>query len=166
MIDGRAGSGKSTFARLLQEQVFQETRQNPKVVHMDDIYQGWDGLEQGSLYMVEQILKPLAQNGKCDWQRWDWSQNLRGGTDTGNGWRSFDGQNLLIVEGCGAVTAASLEFADLSVWVESDRKTRKERFEARDRGSFSNYWASWSAQEDAFFQDHRSQQLSELQVEN
>jgi uridine kinase len=166
LIDGRAGSGKSTFARLLQDQVFQETRQSPKIIHMDDLYPGWEGLTQGSLYMVEQILKPLKQNAKAQWQRWDWTNSVRGGTDPGNGWREFDGQNLLIVEGCGAVTAQSAELADLTIWIEAPRQTRRERFEARDRGVFSNFWASWSAQEDEFYQEHRSEQLCELTVTN
>jgi uridine kinase len=166
LIDGRAGSGKSTFARLLQDQVFQETRQSPKVIHMDDLYPGWEGLSQGSLYMVEQILKPLNQNTKAQWQRWDWTNKVRGGTDPGNGWREFDGQNLLIVEGCGAVTAQSAELADLTIWIEAPRQTRRERFEARDRGAFSNFWASWSAQEDEFYQEQRSEQLCELTVTN
>jgi uridine kinase len=166
LIDGRAGSGKSTFARLLQDQVFQETRQSPKLIHMDDLYPGWEGLTQGSLYMVEQILKPLKQNAKAQWQRWDWTNSVRGGTDPGNGWREFDGQNLLIVEGCGAVTAQSAELADLTIWIEAPRQTRRERFEARDRGVFSNFWASWSAQEDEFYQEQSSEQLCELTVTN
>jgi pantothenate kinase len=166
LIDGRAGSGKSTFARLLQDQVFEETRQSPKIIHMDDLYPGWEGLTQGSLYMVEQILKPLTQNAKAQWQRWDWTNSVRGGTDPGNGWREFDGHNLLIVEGCGAVTAPSAELADLTIWIEAPRQIRRERFEARDRGVFSNFWASWSAQEDEFYQEQRSEQLCELTVTN
>ena len=166
LIDGRAGSGKSTFARLLKDQVFQETKQSPKVIHMDDLYSGWEGLAQGSLYMVENILKPLKLAGKAQWQRWDWTNDKRGGLDPGNGWRDFDGENMLIVEGCGAVTAQSAEHADLTIWIETERQARKERFEGRDRGVFSNYWASWSAQEDEFFHDERSEQLCELTVNN
>ena len=166
LIDGRAGSGKSTFASLLQDQVFQETGQSPKIIHMDDLYQGWEGLAQGSRYLIEQILKPLGQNTKSQWQRWDWSNSVRGGTDPGNGWREFEGQNLLIVEGCGAVTAQSAEFADLTIWIEAPRQTRKERFEGRDRGAFSNFWASWSAQEDEFYREHCSEQMCELRVTN
>ena len=166
LIDGRAGSGKSTFARLLQELVFQDTKQSPKVIHMDDLYPGWDGLAQGSLYLVEQILKPLKLAGTAQWQRWDWANDKRGGPDPGNGWREFDGQNMLIVEGCGSVTEQSKELADLTIWIEADRETRKERFEARDRGVFSNFWNSWSAQEDEFFQEQRSEQLCQLTVKN
>ena len=166
LIDGRAGSGKSTFARLLRDQVFQETEQSPKVIHMDDLYPGWEGLAQGSLYLVEQILKPLKLSGKAQWQRWDWTNNERGGSDPGNGWREFDGQNMLIIEGCGSVTEQSAELADLTIWIEADRETRKERFEARDRGVFSNFWNSWSDQEDEFFQEQRPEKLCELAVSN
>jgi energy-coupling factor transporter ATP-binding protein EcfA2 len=166
LIDGRAGSGKSTFARLLQDQVFQETKQSPKVIHMDDLYQGWEGLAQGSLYLVEQILKPLKLAGKAQWQRWDWANDKRGGTDPGNGWREFEGQNMLIIEGCGSVTAQSTELSDLTIWIGADRQTRRERFEARDRGVFSNFWNSWSAQEDEFFHEKRSEQLCQLTVSN
>ena len=166
LIDGRAGSGKSTFARLLQDLVFQKTKQGPKVIHMDDLYPGWEGLAQGSLYLVEQVLKPLKRAGKTQWQRWDWANDKRGGSDPGNGWRAFDGQNMLIIEGCGSVTAQSAELADLTIWIEADRRTRRERFEARDRGVFSNFWNSWSAQEDEFFQDQRSEEICELTVNN
>ena len=166
LIDGRAGSGKSTFARLLQEQVFQETKQSPKVIHMDYLYPGWEGLAEGSLYLVENILKPIRLAGKAQWQRWDWADGKRGGSDPGNGWRAFNGENMLIVEGCGAVTGQSAELADLTIWIEADRQARKVRFEVRDRGVFSNFWNSWSAQEDEFFQEQHSQQLCELTVHN
>jgi energy-coupling factor transporter ATP-binding protein EcfA2 len=166
LIDGRAGSGKSTFARLLQDQVFQETKQSPKVIHMDDLYPGWEGLAQGSLYLVENILKPLRIAGKAQWQRWDWANDNRGGQDPGNGWREFGGENMLIIEGCGSVTTQSAELANLTIWIEAERQMRKERFEARDRGVFSNFWNSWSAQEDEFFQEQRSEQLCELKVNN
>ena len=166
LIDGKAGSGKSTFARLLQDQVFQETKQTPKVVHMDDLYPGWEGLAQGPLYLVENILKPIKLTGKAQWQRWDWANDKRGGSDPGNGWREFDGENMLIIEGCGSVTAQSADLADLTIWIEAARQIRKARFEARDRGVFSNFWNSWSAQEDEFFEDQRSEQLCQLTVNN
>ena len=166
LIDGRAGSGKSTFAELLKNFVFQEEKQSPRVIHMDDIYQGWDGLEEGSLYLSEQILKPLRSKGNAEWQRWDWERGVRGGKDEGNGWKSFEGQNLLIVEGCGSVTETTNQLADLCIWVESSHETRKLRFHERDRGKFSEHWIPWSIQEDAFYQKHNSKGLCHLVVEN
>ena len=133
---------------------------------MDDLYPGWEGLAQGSLYLVENILKPIKLAGKAHWQRWDWANDKRGGSDLGNGWREFDSENMLIIEGCGSVTTQSAELANLTIWIEAERQMRKERFEARDRGVFSNFWNSWSAQEDEFFQEQRSEQLCELKVNN
>lgn len=133
---------------------------------MDDLYPGWEGLAAGSLYLFEQILKPLKLSGRAQWQRWDWTTDKRGGADPGNGWREFDGENLLIVEGCGSVTAQSSELADLTIWIEAERQTRKLRFEARDRGVFSNFWNSWSVQEDEFFQEQHSRELCQLTVKN
>ena len=166
LIDGRSGSGKSTLASLVANFVFQEDRQSPKIIHMDDLYPGWEGLEAGSLYLTEQILKPLKAKGRAEWQRWDWSNNARGGTDEGNGWRSFEGQNLLIVEGCGSITKQSRELADLAIWVESDTETRKARFLSRDGGKLADHWASWSAQEDGFYESTKSRSLASLRIEN
>ena len=133
---------------------------------MDDLYPGWEGLAQGSLYLVENILKSVKLVGKAQWQRWDWANDKRGGSDPGNGWREFDGENMLIVEGCGSVTPESAELADLTIWIEADRQTRKQRFEERDRGVFSSCWVSWSAQEDEFYEQHKSKELCSLVVEN
>lgn len=166
LIDGRAGSGKSTLAEILKNLVFKEEQQSPKVIHMDDLYPGWGGLGAGSFYLTEQILKPLTSSGRAEWQRWDWSQDARGGKDQGNGWRSFEGQNLLIVEGCGSVTEANKALAQLTIWVESDTRTRKLRFHSRDQGKFAEQWSNWSIQEDEFYQQHRSKSLCDLVAEN
>ena len=166
LIDGRSGSGKSTFASLMRNLVFEADRHSPKVIHMDDLYPGWEGLEAGAIYLSEQILRPLNQTGRADWQRWDWSKSQRGANDSGNGWRSFDGQNLLIVEGCGSVTEASKNLADLTIWLESPSSTRMARFLPRDGGKFKDHWNQWSAQEDDFYATHKSKQLCEIAIEN
>ena len=166
LIDGRAGSGKSTLAAILMDLIFQTERQAPRVIHMDDLYPGWDGLSAASLYLTEQILKPLDQIGRADWQRWDWERGLRGGKDQGNVWRSFEGANLFIVEGCGALTQANKQFSHFSIWVESDQTQRRSRFMSRDDGRFAEHWAAWSAQEDEFYLDAQSSSLSDFFIQN
>jgi adenylate kinase family enzyme len=166
LIDGRSGAGKSTLAKLISDSLFREQEQAPRIVHMDDLYEGWEGLRQGSQYLNSHILRPLVQNGKAQWQQWYWARNRRGGRDPGNGWREFQGHNLLIVEGCGSISRESAELADLSIWVESPRPTRKQRFLARDSGAFADYWDLWSSQEESFYAEERSKELAKLQVEN
>jgi uridine kinase len=166
LIDGRAGSGKSTLSGMLKDLVFQVDHQSPRVIHMDDLYPGWEGLSAGSLYLAEQILRPLAQAGKAQWQRWDWEREIRGGKDEGNGWRSFEGDNLLIVEGCGSLTQASKVLSHFSIWVESEKEQRKERFLARDNDKCADRWSAWSAQEDEFYQEAKSTSLADVIIQN
>ena len=48
LIDGRAGSGKSYLAAELAERLYKELEVAPRLVHMDDLYPGWEGLRAGS----------------------------------------------------------------------------------------------------------------------
>lgn len=166
LIDGRAGSGKSSLAKLLEDQSFREFEQAPHVIHMDDLYPGWDGLRAGSLYLLGSILRPFKSNGFAEWQIWDWDMGHRGANDPGNGWRSFPGDNLLIIEGCGSVSRESAELADLCIWVDADVEARRLRFVERDGGRFLGYWSSWSAQEDEFYLSEQSSGLCEVVVKN
>jgi uridine kinase len=167
LIDGRAGSGKSRFAGQLADLIFQSEKQLPKLIHMDDLYPGWDGLRAGSAYLNRSILQPIAAGKQAAWQVWDWELGRRGAAnDPANGWRSFEGGNLVLAEGCGSVSKASSELADLTIWIESDSSQRKTRFSARDRGQFDSCWTAWSIQEGEFYEQEQSSKLCEITVEN
>lgn len=62
LVDGRSGTGKTTLgdqlARLLGAQV----------VHLDDVYPGWDGLRAAADAVVRDVLG--APSG---YRRWDWA---------------------------------------------------------------------------------------------
>lgn len=160
LIDGHAGSGKSSLAEALKNLVFQQTRQQPKIIHMDDLYPGWDGLQAGSAYLHQKILTPVSQGKQATWQIWSWLRNER------SGYREFDGENLLIIEGCGSLSAQNRELADFAIWVDADSETRKQRFFERDGGKYSDQWANWIAQEALFYERERSEQLSDVIVKN
>jgi uridine kinase len=167
LIDGRAGSGKSSFAEELRNELFRQSDAAPTLVHMDDLYPGWEGLEAGSAYLVQNILQPLSQAKPAAWQKWDWSQGRRGDPiEPGNGWREFAGANILIVEGCGSLGRQSRELAQLSIWIEAPREVRRARWQARDAGRFDEFWGLWQAQEDHFYEAERSDRLADWVVEN
>jgi uridine kinase len=154
LIDGRAGSGKSTFANALQQKLFADGESAPRVVHMDDIYEGWDGLALGSDYMVRFILTPLAKRQTASWQNWSWVKNQR------LSWREFSGGTALIIEGCGALTARSQEHAFLSIWLEASEDTRRARWLARER--HLDKFDFWAAQELDFYAREKSQSLADI----
>jgi uridine kinase len=156
LIDGKAGSGKSTFAESLQQQLFRDGESAPRVIHMDNIFEGWDGLALGSDYMVRFILQPLARRETASWQDWSWVKNQR------SSWREFSGGTPLIVEGCGSLTERSKEHADISIWLEANEETRRERWIQRER--HLEKFDFWAAQELDFYAREKSQSLADLVI--
>lgn len=131
LVDGRSGSGKTEFATNLAALT------RAQLVRLDALYPGWGGLEQGSLAVAT-----LLTEGR--WQRWDWA------TSTPAEWRSVDLATDLIVEGCGAISAANVALADASVWIELDDESRKKRALDRDGDMYAPHWGEWASQEAAY----------------
>ena len=156
LIDGRAGSGKSTFAESLQQQLFRDGESAPRVIHMDNIFEGWDGLALGSDYLVRFILQPLSRRETASWQDWSWVKNQR------SSWREFSGGTPLIVEGCGSLTERSKEHADISIWLEASEETRRARWIQRER--HLDKFDFWAAQELDFYAREKSQSLADLVI--
>ena len=156
LIDGRAGSGKSTFAEKLQQQPFVDGESAPRVIHMDAIFEGWDGLSLGADYLVRFILNPLARQETASWQDWSWVRNER------STWREFSGGTPLIVEGCGALTERSKAHADISIWLEASEEIRRERWLLRER--HLDKFDFWAAQELDFYAREKSKTLADLVI--
>jgi dephospho-CoA kinase len=154
LIDGRAGSGKSTFAEKLQQQLFRDGESAPRVIHMDNIFEGWEGLSLGSDYLVRFILNPLSRKEVASWQDWSWVRNER------SSWREFSGGTPLIVEGCGSLTERSKEHADISIWLEASEEIRRERWLKRER--HLDKFDFWAAQELDFYAREKSKSLADL----
>ena len=154
LIDGRAGSGKYTFAEKLQQQLFREGESAPRVIHMDNIFEGWEGLSLGSDYLVRFILNPLARKEVASWQDWSWVRNER------SSWREFSGGTPLIIEGCGALTERSKEHAYLALWLEASEETRRARWLERER--HLDKFDFWAAQELDFYAREKSKSLADL----
>lgn len=166
LVDGRAGSGKSLFAKTLLEKFFAEHQFQPKLVSMDELYPGWEGLIAGSSYLLQQILLPRASGKESSWQVWDWTTGQRGGDDVGNGMRIMEPGSQLIVEGCGSISSNTAPLATMRIWIESPLEVRKTRFSRRDGGMFDEYFGIWAAQEDEFYETHKSSQLADLRILN
>jgi cytidylate kinase len=125
---------------------------------MDDLYDGWDGLQSGVDYLQRMVLNPVAARKKASWQEFDWSLGER------VRWREFEGQTPLIVEGCGSISRLAAEAAQIRVWVESDAELRFKRWVERE-GSDENF-GRWAAQEVEFYSRERSPELADVVVAN
>ena len=161
LIDGRAGSGKTEFAKSLQNNLFQILEQAPRLIQMEDLYTGWSGLNEGALYLLREILIPLNSNQTAYWKKFNWETASRVEQLS-----SFEKTTLLIVEGCGSMSQASAEIADYKIWLEAPEPIRRKRFSERDQGMFDQYFDKWATQEDEFYSTHRSAELADLRISN
>jgi uridine kinase len=154
VIDGRAGSGKSTLALALQNALFIEGESLPRLINMDDLYEGWSGLAQGTEYLQRNILMPLLSNKTASWQEFNWETNQR------ERWREFSGGTPLIIEGCGSLNRYTASVANLTVWLDVAEEIRRARWLERDGHIFDQYFDSWAAQELDFIAREKSPEFA------
>lgn len=147
LIDGGAGSGKTTLARSLADHW--PGGGAVQVVGLDELYPGWGGLSAGS------ALVPGVITGS-GFRTWDWVASRPGA------WRTLDPSAPLVVEGCGALTTSSRPLAGLTIWLELDEATRRHRALARDGATFAAHWDDWAAQESAHWLADRPWELADL----
>lgn len=147
LVDGRSGSGKTTLGTALA------TRLGAQVVHLDDVYPGWDGLRAAADAVVTDVLG--APSG---YRRWDWT------TSEPAGWVAVDPRLPVVVEGCGALSRGSARSAVLRVWLDAADDTRWERAIGRDGEVFAREWERWAAQETAFIAAEDPASLADVVV--
>ena len=133
-VDGPSGGGKTDFARALAARL-----PHAVVLHMDDLYPGWDGLMQAISVLHTQVLTPLAHGGQGTYRRWDWEHGRYGHR------HSLPATALLLVEGVG-----------------SDRDERLQRAVKRDGESYLPHWQRWAAHEDVLFALDKTRSRADL----
>lgn len=136
-IDGRSGSGKTGLADGLA------ARLGWPVLHLDDLYQGWDGLPGAPGTLAADVLIPLRQGRDGSHPTWDWAAG-RPGPRAHLPWAP-----RLVVEGCGTGAGPAGGLLDLLVWLEAPADLRRERALERDGDLFAPHWERWAEQEDA-----------------
>lgn len=139
-VDGPSGAGKTDFAAALAGRI-----PSAHILHMDDLYPGWDGLDQAVADLHDQILAPIARGEQASYRRWDWEH------DRYAGWHTLPTAALLLVEGVGSGAGKGAELESMLIWLEADRDVRFQRGAERDGETFIPHWKRWAVQEDALF---------------
>ncbi len=155
-VDGPAGSGKTSTAAAL-EAALQAGGHEVRVVHMDDLYEGWTGLDAAlEQRLVDQVVEPLAAGRPGRWQRYDWTRSRFAE------WHDLPPPRLLLLEGCGSGALDHSAYVSLLVWVEADRDTRLRRGIERDGPQVEPLWRAWMDREDVHFDRNRTRQRADV----
>lgn len=152
-IDGPAGSGKTTLAAQIAPLL------PAQVIHMDDLYPGWTGLEAGVERLHEWVLGPLSTGTPGRYRRYDW------GLGTYAERHSVPLADFLIVEGCGAAASGVDAYAPFIVWVEADDDVRLARGLERDGAAAEPLWRQFMVDEREHFAANRTRERADVRVD-
>jgi uridine kinase len=160
-VDGPAGSGKSTFAAALAAALSERVTapDGVLVLHLDDLYEGWKGLDGVWESLATGVLEPLAEGRPGRYRRYDWD------AETWAEWVEVPVPRVLVVEGCGSGTRAATELAVATVWVEAPADVRLARGLARDGVSLRVRWLDWMVSEAAHFALERTRERADFRMD-
>ena len=136
VVDGPAGSGKTTLAVALATSL-RASGPDVAVFHLDDIYEGWAGLDGVGERFAAWVLEPLAAGRPGRYRRYDWAAGAFAE------WCDLPVPDVLVVDGCGAAQRSTDRFAALRIWVEAPAPLRLERGIARDGEALRAEWQRW-----------------------
>jgi uridine kinase len=155
VVDGPAGSGKTTYAARLATALGE-----PPVVHMDDLYRGWSGLDADVLERLEeQVLAPLRAGRQGSYQRYDWD------AERFADWVGVPLTGTLVIEGVGAAARPVDPFAVVRVWVEVPLGLRMARGVARDGEALRGEWERWAEREEQHFAADATKERADVLVD-
>lgn len=157
-IDGPSGSGKTTYADVVADELRSRTGTRPQVVHMDDIYPGWDGLAAATGLVTRWVLEPLSQGRDGGFRRWDWVAGERAEAIP------VPDADWVVLEGVGCGSAACRPHLSALIWVEAAAEVRMARGIARDGEAYRPHWERWAKQEEVLFQRERTREHAALVI--
>lgn len=154
LVDGPAGSGKTTLADALAAELA-----DASVVHMDDLYLGWEtDFTEVHGRIRRQLVEPLAAGRPARYQRYDWYAGAL--TD----WVDVPVPEVLILEGVGSGARLLDDVSSLLVWIEVPPELRVRRGVERDGVEVLAKWRAWMRHEAAEHERQHTRRRADLRL--
>ena len=162
-IEGYGGSGKTTIAKSLSEQLG-----NAYVVPLDDFIikaklteSSWDKGAFDRERLEQQVLVPATSGKNITYQKLIWESNTM--SEPFN----IPKVDYLIIEGISSYHPNIAKYYDYKIWVDTPIEIAKERGHARD-GSNENaqYWGLWSKNDLKYQSRHHPEVIADIIIEN
>lgn len=157
-IDGPAGAGKTTLAKKLQ---LNYAHLKVEVVHMDNLYDGWDNALTASLTKVLEIsiAKPVSEGKSFEYRKFDWLKMQYGELER------FSAPDLLILEGVGSGQRAVRKYLDQLIWIDVVPEVGLNRVLRRDGDYIENHMIIWQMKESEHFVQENTRDCATIRID-
>lgn len=149
-IDGCGGAGKTTFATKLSSEL-----NNCPIIHTDD-FASWEEPLSWYTRMKDQVLKPLSENTKAYYQKYDWGKRKL------TKWISIEPQSFIIIEGVSSCRIDFRPYISYGIFIETNQDLRLQRGLDRDGEHMKEQWLKWMKEEALYLKEHQPQKFANL----
>lgn len=157
-IDGPAGSGKTTLASRIQSQW---SSNKVEIVHMDDLYEGWEFAltERLTRTLVYSIATPASLGKNFSYRKYDWLKKGFGESV------ESEAPDLLILEGVGSGQREVRKFLDHLIWIDIDSEIGLQRVLRRDGDYLETEMRIWQMRESDHFERDNTRDCATIRVD-
>jgi uridine kinase len=153
-IDGPAGSGKTTLAQEIADRL-----DEVKVIHMDDLYRGWENTLTHDLSdLLVEILKCLENEEQVRFNPFDWSSGMLGPVV------KFPAPKYLILEGVGSGQSAIRQKIATLIWIEVPIRIGLERVLDRDGLEIAPYMDEFIRTQSRHFEEEDTKKRADYHL--
>ena len=143
-IDGPAGGGKTTLAQNLA--LAFATSLSTTVIHMDDLYDGWDGaLDEDFSSVLSHIVGLHKKSANISYSSYNWSEAKFDEA------KEVPHTQLLILEGVGSGQSSIRSSLTALIWIDINDKQGLARVIARDGESIRVPMEKWLTLQEQHF---------------
>jgi len=153
-IDGPAGAGKTTLASEIKVSC---ATKRIEIVHMDDLYGGWE-LSEEFTHRLQSLIRDFSAGKAHEIDIYDWHQGRF------NRKRTIEPVDILILEGVGSGQSALRPSLNALIWIDIDDQLGLDRVLARDGQSIRDEMVSWQRLQTEHFLRERTRESADFEL--
>ena len=153
-IDGPAGSGKTTLAKLLGAEL-----NSVYTIHMDDLYEGWQSTLTPILTLkLQDLIETLQSTSRIIYEPYDWLAEAKRNEI------SEPAPKFLIIEGVGSGQSSIRKYVSLALWIEVPAEEGLARVLERDGKAVALHMPAFLVAQDAHFAKEDSRKSADYRL--
>ncbi len=155
-IDGRGGSGKTTFAKILQNKL-----SNSIIFHLDEF--NYPLIKEDYQKLVKQIITPLKNNQKAIFQVYNYKNKIY------KDFKKIDSNKIIIFEGVTTLSLNLEKYFDYKIWIQCPIKIGNKRGIQRELkltgNDITNIWNNFKISEEKYINDEKPENNANLIID-